>query len=90
MQCHSVLTPFTMLQAGWRLSTYLKLPWRPHIDILGETEYTLDASSSRVRRCTYLILRTHKGTEPSSVQHGSHTFTLAQFGVLLAHRWCGM
>jgi hypothetical protein len=36
------------LQAKWRLSSYLKLPWQPYINILGETEYTMDVSGSKV------------------------------------------
>lgn len=36
------------VQAEWRLITHLRLPWRPLIDILGATEYTLDASSTKV------------------------------------------
>ncbi|CAL8464982.1 g4517 [Coccomyxa elongata] len=38
------------LQAEWRLSTYLRLPWRPFIDVLGSTEYTLDDASQQVVR----------------------------------------
>ena len=38
-------------QAEWRLRTYLKFPWRPLIDILGTTVYTLDPVTTRVRRC---------------------------------------
>ncbi|BDA50578.1 hypothetical protein COCOBI_16-2540 [Coccomyxa sp. Obi] len=38
------------LKAEWRLSTYLRLPWRPFIDVLGSTEYTLDDASQQVVR----------------------------------------
>ncbi|EIE20578.1 hypothetical protein COCSUDRAFT_10876, partial [Coccomyxa subellipsoidea C-169] len=37
------------LKADWRLSTYLRLPWRPFIDVLGSTEYTLDEASQQAR-----------------------------------------
>ena len=36
-------------QAEWRLRTYLKFPWRPLIDILGTTVYTLDPVTTKVR-----------------------------------------
>lgn len=37
-----------LLKAEWRLTVELRLPWRPRIDILGSTLYTLDPDSSRV------------------------------------------
>ncbi len=42
-------TPNGVAQAEWRLRTYLKFPWRPLIDILGTTVYTLDPVTTRVR-----------------------------------------
>ena len=36
------------MQADWRLTTHLKLPWRPLIDINGSTEYTLDQKNQQV------------------------------------------
>ncbi|KAK9820971.1 hypothetical protein WJX81_003813 [Elliptochloris bilobata] len=39
-----------MVQAEWRLITRLRLPWQPRIDILGATEYTLDASCTKIER----------------------------------------
>ncbi|CAK0787080.1 hypothetical protein CVIRNUC_010296 [Coccomyxa viridis] len=38
------------LKADWRLTTHLKLPWRPFIDINGSTEYTLDPERQQVVR----------------------------------------
>eukprot|EP00877_Chromochloris_zofingiensis_P004561 jgi/Chrzof1/14105/Cz08g25090.t1 len=38
----------TTLKAEWRLSTYLSFPWRPRIDILGSTVYTLNEDSDKV------------------------------------------
>ncbi|PNH11130.1 hypothetical protein TSOC_002059 [Tetrabaena socialis] len=39
-----------VVRAEWRLSTYLRLPWRPLIDILGATDYTLNDQSNRIAR----------------------------------------
>lgn len=36
------------MQAQWTLQTYLKLPWRPYIDVIGATEYTLNAEANQV------------------------------------------
>ena len=36
-------------QGQWRLRSYLRFPWRPLIDILGSTTYTLDSHTSKVR-----------------------------------------
>ncbi len=38
-------------QAEWRLRTYLKFPWRPLLDILGTTVYTLDPATTKVCCC---------------------------------------
>ncbi|CAL5229294.1 g12592 [Coccomyxa viridis] len=38
------------LKADWRLTAYLKLPWKPFIDINGSTEYTLDPMNQQVVR----------------------------------------
>eukprot|EP00884_Botryococcus_braunii_P021258 jgi/Botrbrau1/7816/Bobra.0159s0244.1 len=38
-----------VLQAKWRLRTHLRLPWRPLIDILGSTEFTLNQSNQVVK-----------------------------------------
>ncbi|KAG2433404.1 hypothetical protein HXX76_008462 [Chlamydomonas incerta] len=37
-----------VVRAEWRLTTILKLPWRPLIDIDGATEYTLNGESNRI------------------------------------------
>eukprot|EP00898_Chlorokybus_atmophyticus_P000628 jgi/Chlat1/1566/Chrsp123S01847 len=42
-----VTSPLLLL-ASWRLTTHLKLPWRPYININGMTDYTLDQESLRV------------------------------------------
>ncbi len=39
----------TLVQAHWTLQTYLKLPWRPFIDVIGATEYSLNAEANQVR-----------------------------------------
>jgi hypothetical protein len=36
------------MQATWTLQTYLALPWRPLIDIVGSTEYTLGSEANQV------------------------------------------
>ncbi|DBB17826.1 TPA: hypothetical protein ACH3X3_002848 [Trebouxia sp. C0006] len=36
-----------LLQAHWTLQTYLKLPWRPFIDVIGATEYSLNAEANQ-------------------------------------------
>eukprot|EP00197_Chlamydomonas_leiostraca_P006690 CAMPEP_0202873472 /NCGR_PEP_ID=MMETSP1391-20130828/23316_1 /ASSEMBLY_ACC=CAM_ASM_000867 /TAXON_ID=1034604 /ORGANISM="Chlamydomonas leiostraca, Strain SAG 11-49" /LENGTH=181 /DNA_ID=CAMNT_0049554695 /DNA_START=156 /DNA_END=701 /DNA_ORIENTATION=- len=36
------------LRSEWELRTYLSLPWRPLISILGVTEYTLNEESNKV------------------------------------------
>ena len=78
----------SILQAMWRLSSYLKLPWQPYIDILGETEYTLDASSSKVSHCMSHAL--------SQNQHNGPICLICALIVMqlhwsvAGHRWCGM
>lgn len=37
------------LQAEWKLSTGLALPWKPFVQILGRTVYTLNADANQVR-----------------------------------------
>lgn len=37
-----------VLKSTWRLRTYLNLPWKPLIDILGATEYTLNEDRNMV------------------------------------------
>ncbi|KAG2449314.1 hypothetical protein HYH02_005469 [Chlamydomonas schloesseri] len=39
-----------VVRAEWRLTTILKLPWRPLIDLDGATEYTLNEESNRIVR----------------------------------------
>ncbi|KAL0051668.1 hypothetical protein WJX82_000012 [Trebouxia sp. C0006] len=39
-----------LLQAHWTLQTYLKLPWRPFIDVIGATEYSLNAEANQIVR----------------------------------------
>ncbi|GLC36463.1 hypothetical protein PLESTB_000151000 [Pleodorina starrii] len=39
-----------VVRAEWRLRTFLRLPWRPLIDIDGATEYTLNSESNRIVR----------------------------------------
>ncbi|KAG2491666.1 hypothetical protein HYH03_010035 [Edaphochlamys debaryana] len=39
-----------VVRAEWRLTTGLKLPWRPLVDIEGATEYTLNQESNRIVR----------------------------------------
>ncbi|EFJ48987.1 hypothetical protein VOLCADRAFT_109744 [Volvox carteri f. nagariensis] len=39
-----------VVRAEWRLRTFLRLPWRPLIDIDGATEYTLNEESNRIVR----------------------------------------
>ncbi|KAK9829722.1 hypothetical protein WJX72_007527 [[Myrmecia] bisecta] len=36
------------IKAQWKLQTYLKLPWRPFIDVLGTTLYTLNDDATKV------------------------------------------
>ena len=36
------------LQAAWTLQTSLKLPWRPFLDVIGATEYTLNSDANQV------------------------------------------
>ena len=36
------------MQAQWTLKTYLKLPWRPYIDVIGATEYILNEDANQV------------------------------------------
>ncbi len=36
------------MQAQWTLQTYLKLPWRPYIDVIGATEYILNEDANQV------------------------------------------
>lgn len=38
------------LQAHWTLQTYLKLPWRPFINVIGATEYSLNAEANQIVR----------------------------------------
>lgn len=40
--------PCFALQATWRLTTQLKLPWRPCIDVSGSTDYLLNSSETQV------------------------------------------
>jgi len=40
----------TLMQAHWTLQTYLKLPWRPFINVIGATEYSLNAEANQVCR----------------------------------------
>jgi hypothetical protein len=37
------------IRAEWELATYLSLPWKPLISILGATEYTLNKDANKVR-----------------------------------------
>lgn len=37
-----------MLQAEWELTTWLALPWKPCVAILGRTVYTLNADANKV------------------------------------------
>ena len=46
-----------LAQADWRLTTYLKLPWKPFINIDGSTEYTLDPTNQQV--CLGSVPRQH-------------------------------
>ncbi|KAL0034677.1 hypothetical protein WJX77_002009 [Trebouxia sp. C0004] len=39
-----------LLQAEWTLQTYLKLPWRPFINVIGATEYSLNAEANQIVR----------------------------------------
>lgn len=38
------------LKAHWTLQTTLKLPWRPYIDVIGATDYILNAEANQVVR----------------------------------------
>ena len=42
-------------QAAWTLQTTLKLPWRPFIDVIGATEYTLNADANQVQLPTHVF-----------------------------------
>ncbi len=47
--CHYIPLHSDMLvQAHWTLQTYLKLPWRPFINVIGATEYSLNAEANQV------------------------------------------
>ncbi len=37
-----------LVQAHWTLQTYLKLPWQPFINVIGATEYSLNAEANQV------------------------------------------
>ena len=48
--CHYIpLHSDKLVQAHWTLQTYLKLPWRPFINVIGATEYSLNAEANQVR-----------------------------------------
>lgn len=38
------------LLAQWTLQTHLKLPWRPYVDVIGATEYSLNRDANQVVR----------------------------------------
>jgi hypothetical protein len=44
----ALLATHCRTQAEWALDTYLSLPWRPRISILGATDYTLNDSANQV------------------------------------------
>ncbi len=47
--CHYIPPhSYTLVQAHWTLQTYLKLPWRPFINVIGATEYSLNAEANQV------------------------------------------
>lgn len=54
-------------QAEWTLQTTLALPWRPFVDVVGRTVYTLnaDANQVRVQGCRGSLARAPSGLTPS-------------------------
>ena len=40
--------PATVLRAEWRLTTGLRLPWRPAVDVEGATDYTLNKEDNLI------------------------------------------
>ena len=64
--------PVRAVQASWHLTTTLKLPWRPLIDLHGATDYFLNEQGDRVRasafrhatvlpgRCPIICVHQHK------------------------------
>eukprot|EP00976_Prorocentrum_cordatum_P014941 299440-Prorocentrum_minimum.AAC.5 len=46
-----------LLNCSWRLQCGLKLPWRPFIDILGETDYTVTKGDDGAPRISYHVER---------------------------------
>ena len=58
-----------LVQGEWRLRAYLQFPWRPLIDILGTTTYTLDASTSKV--CCLPLMAGRRGPSLDATQ-GQH------------------
>ena len=66
------MMPCSVVQGTWRLKTYLQFPWRPLIDILGSTTYTLDPVTSKVCLTAYLLFvrpqeALHLGSHPNAL-----------------------
>ena len=38
------------LQADWTLRSTVKVPWRPFVDVIGATEYSLNLQQNRIIR----------------------------------------
>eukprot|EP00798_Chlamydomonas_sp_ICE-L_P006459 gene6459-3092_t len=59
-----------VLKSEWRLRTYLNLPWKPLIDILGTTEYTLNDKSNVAHLQLQPLLESDNGSRRSGETQG--------------------